>query len=274
MAKAPSRRIKVSVSPARMRFREAQGRINRTLWSTEICYGHVLATTTANSAISRRTPVWDAFGHARTQAWYPNRKGDQKYKTTVGRFLSDVRNNMISIHRPLMLQFYAEFESYLRDRVPDARQSLIRSLATDQFTRGPYRLRLGSVVDADIIRLARNAIAHNDQLPEKDRSAIIEEWLDSLKNEGRALKVWNASIDDVRQGLKKLTSAIGRQVDLSPRRGGQLSHEFFFALFSFTILDQLASEIEEALMEKPDPDNWIWRPAKGVRRADLIVQDV
>jgi hypothetical protein len=274
MAKAPSRRIKVSVSPARIKFREAQGRINRTLWSTEICYGHVLATTEANPAISRRARVWEVFGHAPTQAWYPNRQGELKYKTTVRRFLSDVRENMVSIHRPLMLQFYAEFETYLRDRVPDARQSLIRSFATERFTRGPYRLCLESVIDAEIIRLARNAIAHNDQLPEDDQSTIVTEWLDSLKNEGRALRVWNASIDDVRKGLEKLTSDISRQVDLSPRRGGRLSHEFFFALFSFTILDQLASEIEEALMEKPDPDNWIWRSATGVRRRDLIVQDV
>jgi hypothetical protein len=248
------------------------------LWSTEICYGHVLATASKDYSESSVTGVWEAFNHAETQAWYPNRQGEQKYKSTVQQFLTDVRENMSSIHRPLMLQFYASFETYLRNRVGalSSRKEkrlapLLLALSDDLFTQCEVPLRIASVINGDICRLARNAVAHNDELPDSHKSPIAKKWRLQLETCHDALKAWNASRDQIDQCVRKITFEIDRQVSVSPEKGRKLSHEFFFALFSFTILDQLASEVEEALMKDRDSDNWIWRPANSVRRMDLIL---
>jgi hypothetical protein len=68
-------RVSVLVSPAMKKLREEQTALNNLLWSTEICYGHVLATVPSSD-----DDVWTSFKHANTQAWYPNREGRRKYE--------------------------------------------------------------------------------------------------------------------------------------------------------------------------------------------------
>ena len=126
MTKTATADISIPVSRAMRRLRDAQTELNAMLWSTEICYGHVLG-----SGIDAGGDVWSLFSHARSHAWFPNREGKAKYNKPIPAFLRDVRRNTKLLHRHILISFYSQFEAYLKDRLGEdcARGPFIMNLA-------------------------------------------------------------------------------------------------------------------------------------------------
>jgi hypothetical protein len=70
-------KVKVVATPEMVELRKAQTRLNHFLWTTEICYGHILAWASSDFA-DPETPVNLTFGHVRSAAWFPKQSGERE----------------------------------------------------------------------------------------------------------------------------------------------------------------------------------------------------
>src|SRR4051794_31025779 len=113
-------RLAMMVSPAMRVLRDAQTKLNHFLWSTEICYGHVLSEADARFSDPEQ-PIWTTFGHVQSSAWFPNSQGRLKFRETTGRFLAQTQANTTALYRHVLIAYYAHFEDYLTERVVDVR---------------------------------------------------------------------------------------------------------------------------------------------------------
>lgn len=267
--------IDVAVSPSMRRFRDAQTELNAMLWSTEICYGHVLGST-----INARSDVWSLFSHAPSHAWFPNREGQAKYNKPIPEFLSDVRKNARLLHRHILISFYSQFEAYLKERLGEdcARGPFVMNLAIAPLLEAPYRPRPGTVLLADLSRLIRNRIVHHGSLPRAPGDGPILQMCASFdypKNKSLQQKMTDAlgrwGIDPVAIGscFDSFVESVSSKCKGSSRGSGPLTHEFFYTLFTFTHLDNLAFEIEEALFDPAMATAVLTRAPGRVRNRDM-----
>ena len=202
----------VAVSNEMRDLREAQTRLNSFLWSTEICYGHVLA-----SPIDGDSDVWSLFSHAPTQTWFPNREGKLKYRKKVVGFQRDVRSNVRSLHSLVLVGYYGQFEAFLEERLgKKPGRSFVEFLAKDDRLNGAFRPLGETVMLADLSRLLRNRIAHAQPVPVKPGDDVIQRMCDSFEGEGldrRAMTVALQSWRLDRPAIRACFDGFARSVD-------------------------------------------------------------
>jgi hypothetical protein len=277
MSIAEPLRVNVLASAAMKKFRDEQNSLNHLLWSTEICYGHVLATVPGSD-----DDVWTSFQHANTQAWHPNREGRRKYEKTVNQFRKHVARNQRYLHRTILTHYYSAFEHYLTTRVVSSREKkketawgpFFSKLKIDQLTTGAYRLRPRTLLTADYCRLARNGIVHHNTptLPRKVDDRVATDWLAKILREQTHLAAWGATPETAKACLERLVTGVRSRVTKAHAAGKAPSYDFFYALFAFTHLDALAFEIEEALFDPAlPPSETIRKQPSKVRRQEMIV---
>ncbi|HMN74132.1 MAG TPA: hypothetical protein PKA55_19900 [Rhodoblastus sp.] len=261
----------VPVSAPMRSLRDVQTRLNAMLWSSEICYGHVL-----NGGIDADQPVQALFAHVETQAWTKNVKGLVKYRKSGHAFLRDVARNLDLMHRQVMVSYYAAFEAYLAARLGVRNGPFVRTLADLPALRTDLRPRGETVVLADACRLLRNRLAHHGKLPRREDDDQTADMCASFqpKNQAAAaqteaaLASWRLTQERVAAIVRTLIADVDRRCGATRRRSA-LRHEFFYTLFAFTHLDNLAFEIEEAAFDPARATLWIARDAKRVRSPEM-----
>jgi len=265
--------IQVAVSKPMRRLRDAQTQLNAMLWSTEICYGHVLGST-----FHAGNDVWSLFPHARTQAWFPNAEGKLKYNKHISKFLTDVAENTKFLHRHVMINYYSQFEAYLADRLGEkfSRGPFVRNFAADVRLTAQYSLQPQTILLADLSRLIRNQLVHRSgavpKFPNDNATQAMCATFEYANNPGErqkmadALQVWGIGFPDIGKCFNRFVGGVAGKCKKSSKSGGSaLTHEFFYTLFTFTHFDNLAFEIEEALFDPHAATASLWRSPKRVR---------
>ena len=271
-------RVKVVATQALVDLRKAQTRLNHFLWTTEICYGHVLARASVEFS-DLQQPVEISFGHVRSAAWFPNSQGRQKFRETTGHFLAQTQQNTMQLYRLVLLGFYTLFEEFLEEstlelKVGKSWGPFVQSLSSPALVSAPAPLPLHSVLCADLCRLVRNLIVHEPSAPlpvSLDDDRVVR-WGARLLSEARANR-WPAGQDDVQKALQQVIGQVANHLKQTSEEGKEIPPELFHLLFAFTNLDQLACQMDEALLPAHARlATFISRPAEKIRRQDLIIQ--
>jgi hypothetical protein len=272
----PEKVILVPVSDAMKDFRDAQTRLNSLLRSTEICYGHMLGSKLPSSA-----DFWSIFSHAQSHAWFPNKEGATKYNKSVPAFLKDVELNLASLHRNVLINFYSYFEALLDARFQKRffNTNFLTSCGAFAWPNRDYAPQAKTVMLADLSRLIRNRIIHaGDHLPRaKDDKVVIEMSKAVLPKdgiEGRqtrvAMNFYKLDEAAILACFNEFVSGVDQKCKTAAKKQNLGTHEFFYTLFTFTHLDNLAFEIEEALF---DPGVLGESPALIKRAANRVRND-
>jgi hypothetical protein len=262
-------------------LRDAQTRLNYFVWTTELSYGSALTSKDPRLADAEAFAA-EALADVESQAWFPNTAGRIKYHGRIASFLDQLRRNPATLAQATLVLWYTHFEKYLANRVdPKLGKEwgpLTKSLRRLELTSSvPYPLNLQTVLRADLCRIVRNLMVHEDRVPSSLTDPAILKWTNLRRADLQAPEnpaTWAAADPDT-----ELKEAVGYVVGqaLNHLRDPQVASKdltlgFFYALFSFTNLDTLACEIEEAVQPRPaDTTITVRRQLKKVRRADLIV---
>lgn len=269
----PEKVILVPVSDAMKRLRDAQTRLNSLLWSTEIYYGHMLGSDLSPSA-----DVWAMFSHAKSHAWFPNKEGATKYNKSVAAFLKDVERNLDSLHRNVLINFYSYFEDFLAAHFKGKffKDNFLNSvfIASKNWPNKAYLPKPTTVLLADLSRHIRNRIIHQgESLPKKKDDQTVIEMCKAFEpkrgSEGapmkRALYFWQLDQTAILKCFNEFVGSVDNKCIVAAKKQNLGTHEFFYTLFTFTHLDNLAFEIEEALFQAD-----MAQPAFIKRAADRV----
>jgi hypothetical protein len=269
------RLVNVVVSPAMLRLRAEQTTLNFFLWTSELAYG-VVHTSGDARLDDREAKALKAFSGVRSEAWFPNTAGRQKYHGTVGDFLDQLKKDVTTVAQATSVLWYSRFEDYLNARVrPFVKTSrwgpFAESLCIPALTRAKYAVRPATVVQADICRLVRNAMVHSSPVPVSMEDPKVEEW---IRASTRLLARPGWQCENPRgvatEATKYVIGQIADHLATTAAEGKQLTAPFFYALFAFTNFDSLAFEIEEALQPDGTDGATIRRQERKVRRKSLI----
>jgi hypothetical protein len=260
-------------------LRKTQGVLNGFWQTSELAYGYLLSHSDTVFADKRR-PTIEVLGHIESQVWYPNSKGHMKLDRPIGDTLQAVRNNTVHVYRATLLSYYSAFETYLEQRVRPlvtrgrSWAPFVKSLALPVLMPGEFPLRLNTLLRADFCRHIRNDIVHEPfTVPTSLDDSDVLRWKKLLQDDIDHA-VWPAAeaAAEVEHAARWVVGGAGMKVAEARRQGKRLPVEHFYMLFTFTNLDNLAFEIEEALQPKNDrAGGSVSRAAKDVRRTDLIL---
>jgi hypothetical protein len=200
----------------------------------------------------------------KANAWYPNtKKGDPKYDKTVRDFLTDIEANTTYVYRAVIVMWYAAFETFLEDRLkkyfkrPRNWGPFTETLCCPQLIASPSPLPLSKVVRGDLCRKVRNCFTHRiSNLPQSVKDQVVRDWkreiIDDLKK-----RFWTETPKEIlteTQKEKIVNDAIQYVIGGVEARLARFPHDkkpdqrwYFYALFSFTNLSELAKGINGAL---------------------------
>lgn len=272
-------RVLVRVSPAMGQLRSMQGIFNGFWQTSDLAYGYALSKLNVYSG-DIETPTKEVLGDIKSEVWVKNSKGLEKSTQPIGSTINQIRNNMAQVYRATMSGFFSAFESYLNVRVgyikkPNDRWGpFTRTLSHPVLKHGEYGLTLRAIVLADICRHIRNMYVHEPQSMEIEPGDAF--WDDFAKHQVRRWAAGNWSEEEIQDALShaksKFFSTAKNKAKLAREGGKNISIDYFFMLFSFTNLSDLAFEIEEALYVTQLVDEIRIPQDKGkIRRNDLIV---
>jgi hypothetical protein len=281
-----SPRAIVAVSEDIVNLRRTQFYLNQFLWSTELTYGYFLKYFIPNPEhLSNK--IGDILNDIPIEAWYLNNQGYIKYPVTVSQHLENVRNNIGNICRSTLVNFTSAFEHYIENRIEHLRPikmknwgPFIQSISDSSLINGYSKLDFKKVVVADISRLIRNQIIHNPNspLPTTLKDDIILHWKNSMLRKLQCtnwLEHYNEKIlrDELNSGFGETIGQAISHVLQAQKEGKNLCIEFFYMLFAFTNYDNLAFQIEEALIDPNKiPEGRIEKREEIVRRKELIIE--
>lgn len=278
-------RVRVWVSPAMKRLRTFQSALNTFLWSTEVGY-HFITDWDHPELTNPSLRLIDCLPGLRPEAWYLSNQGRPKYDPSVGDFLRDVQRNETQIFLAVLVNMASALELYLDERAGPIKVSgkrgwgeYLETLAVPQLMTpaAPGQpLRVETVVSADLFRLIRNRFVHSlKPSPKSSADPDVARWHRNLSNvlarhwgrtAAEADAIVDEAIDDV---IGKVESGVVR----TKRAGKPLPADFFTTVFAFTNFDNLAFEIEEALVGPLALGEGlvsVGRKRDDVRRTDLV----
>lgn len=273
--------VNVEVSQAMGRLRSEQMGLNFFLWTTELSYGFIHTSDDQRLRLAD-APAMTAFSNVRSEAWFPNTAGRLKYGGTVKQFLDQLkRNAAVAAHATAVL-WYSKFEQYLHERVGTVAGTkkswgpLTKTLRVSPLLQTSWPVRPMRVLRADFCREVRNAMVHHEsEVPRSVDHPRIVEWKKRSEQEMEHPD-WQC-VDPAREvadAAQYVVGEVANHLKASEAEGKDLTPSFFYALFSFTNYDLLASDIEEALISKTSNDvemTTIRRQERHIRRRELIV---
>ena len=275
---AASRSVNVSVSPAMVKLRTTQGVLNGFWQTSELAYGYLLSHSDT-VFVDKGRPTIDVLGHIESQVWYPNSKGRMKLDRPIGDTLDAVRDNTVQVYRTTLSSYYSAFEAYLNERVTpitghrDKWGPFVKWLGAPVLTHSEFPVRLETLLQADFCRHVRNEIVHSRlPVPTSLNDQAVSKWKQSLQDFASDAG-WPEPTAEIDRAAQWVVGGAAQKVDAARRQGKLLPIEYFYMLFTFTNLDSLAFEIEEALQPQNDrTGGFVSRAAKDVRRTDLIIR--
>lgn len=270
----------VLVSDAMFRFRRAHSRLNAMLWSTEICYSHVL-----ESAFEPEAAVWETFAHTKSNAWFPNREGKLKYDKNVGEFREDVETNMRHLHKNVLVEYYTHFEAYLASKLKikkgKSAAPFLWNVGRSPHFAGPYQPRPVTLLLADVSRCIRNRIVHHDRLPKAPNDKSVEEIVLGLSRYGKAderaaierqMSAWGVSEARIADWVNDFVRGVSARCDDEGGPAADIRRAFFYTLFTFTHFDALAFELEDATFDPARAAKKIFRKRSRIRNKAMIAE--
>jgi hypothetical protein len=274
-------KVTIAFSKEMENLRIVQTELNHFLWTSEISYGYILSELPKHFP-DKTTLAVDALGHVTTEAWYPTNQGRIKFGDSTGRVLEQVSANTALIYRAVLVFFYSAFEHYLEERIrplkPHSKNKqwgpFYESLALDCLFQSKTPLLLHSVLCADLCRVIRNRMVHPPfDVPAKISHPEIQKWKVGAKHRLTCLG-WDGAKDEIiEKALFQVVGKASHAVREAAKGGKTLPIELFYTLFTFTNLDTVAFEIEEALIPTAiKPEGRGARKKEYVRRTDLIIE--
>jgi hypothetical protein len=279
----------ISVSPLMELFRANHDLLNSLLWTSGITSHYFLNSHRGKDKHKQVLEFDRFFGYA--EAWHPAGRETAKYQKSVADLIDQVDRNAYIIYRMTMVLLYGFFETFLNERVGPIKKikrsrgwgPLCQSLGNVSLLQTSHKpVRLKTVLRADICRLIRNHLAH---APTKPFGESIDEdpyrrWqndltttLEQTKWPELSRKFLSAEIF-IRNTLYFVIDNALQAQRHAASRNKRLPLEFFLILHTFTNLDSLAFEIEEALIPLgEDPPGRIYRRGARIRRKDLVFED-
>ncbi len=273
------RRVTLAVSDAMVRLRKLQNVFNGFWATTELSYGYVLSQ--ADVAFrNRERKTADLLGHIESQVWYPNHQGRIKRDETVGTFLRRVQENTAHVYRATLLSFFSVFEAFLGERVgilvPGTKHwgPFAKTLRIPPLIEAQVPIQLRTVLCADFCRKIRNRIVHEAlAVPTMLLDQSVVSWKQELSKIATDSK-WPADAveAEVKYATNQVVGQAVNEIKKAKKEGKELPIELFYMLYTFTNLDTLAIEIEEALQPSGATSGGrVRRKELLVRRKDLIV---
>jgi len=273
-------RVEIAVSLEMAELRETQKILNDFLWTSEISYGYLLSQGRTAFA-DMNQPTIDVLGHVLTEAWYPSNQGRIKFDETIGNTLGQITLNTVHVYRAVVILFASAFENYLDKRVGPLRSNkgqgkwgpYFKNLALPELIQPSTALQFRTILLADISRRIRNCMVHPPfSVPDSLTHPLLIEWRTSFKNNISPSEWPKANDGRIDSAFRQVVGHAVDKMDEARKRGKSLPVELFYAIFNFTNLDNLACEIEEALIPlNTTPDGRATRKKDYVRRTDLIV---
>jgi hypothetical protein len=261
------------------KLRHIQGILNGLWQTSELAYGYALSNLVPKCPNLSQLTI-DVLGHIQTEVWYPNNQGRIKRDATIGQTLDQIRENTIHIYRASLLSFFSAFEGYLKAEVkhlkpPDVGWGeYVRSLSHESLRCGLEPLRLRTVLRADFCREVRNLMVHESfAVPTSLSAQYLNEWSARLQKRACDAGWPNDRLQaEVIYAQNQVIGQAIKHVQQAKTEGKDLPIEYFYMLFSFTNLDTLAFEIEEALRPPGSRSGGeVGRKQTAVRRNDLVV---
>jgi hypothetical protein len=247
--------ICLAVSPEMENFRKTQTFLNHFLWSTEIAYKAFLEIPSVKNA-DPKSLVIDALRPLEAEAWYPNVHGVNKFNETIGKAIEQTKSNLPYICRAVIVLFATAFSDFLNARFKTHPSYLDRGayvVRIPLLMPSPeiYPLTPSTIIAADICRLIRNTIAHdpNAILPLSLTDPITDAFQKTLKREiPKSTCPKNFPDKVINEAFDYVIGKAAKELRVAQDAGKALSIEFFYAIFTFTNLSNLALEIEEAII--------------------------
>ena len=235
------------ISQQMCRLRAQQTSLNRFVWSSEIAYGHVLSAV-GRPKFDHGSKVMETFAHVTPEAWFPNAQGTSKYQVRTEEFLDHVGANTSQVCRLVIGAMYTYFDEYLSARAGSGKGSFLCRLSPRRMADAIVPLRLPTVLRADLIRHLRNCVVHDpSSIPDSPSHPSAIDWQQKLVTHARE-GGWQFAPQDVGGAMKQVVGKVAKRIAEASATGKQLSPDFFYMLFTFTNLDALAFEVEEALI--------------------------
>jgi hypothetical protein len=295
-------RVIVSVSESMANLRMIQEELNGFWQSSELSYGFFLSHADTLFADKQR-PTVELLGYVKSEVWYPNNQGRIKHEENIGSTLNEVRKNTVHVYRASLLSFCSAFEAYLDGSVPHAVKPkqwnwgpFIETLSIDSLIFAPCPVQLRTILCADLVREIRNKMIHKAfWVPQDKIDPVVLAWeeytlkkalvaknaLMETKNgwteDKIAEKLKNWTDDKIKENIHfakdQVVNKAINHVNEGARKGKELPIELFYMIFTFTNLDSLAFEIQEALLPPDSITGYsVTRKKAAVRRSDLIIE--
>jgi hypothetical protein len=276
-----SDRVAVAVSKSMVQLRQMQGILNGFWQTSELAYGYVLSHADFLASDTDR-PTVDVLGHIESQVWFPNNQGRIKREVTIGNTLKQIRQNTTYAYCATLLSFCAAFEAYLDTRITRLKRAgnswgpFVQSLSISELREAACPLPLRVVLCADFSRRIRNNLTHAGRpIPKSLSDQEVKDWKASF-HKGANQSHWpegkiSAAIE---YAAYQVIGQAADRVNKEKANGRDLPFEYFYMLFNFTNLDNLAFAIEEALQPRvrPSSTDYVYRRLSDIRRHDLIIE--
>jgi hypothetical protein len=275
-------RVTVNVSSEMANLRKIQGALNGFWQTSDLSYGFFLLNSDGVFS-NKESKTVDLLGNIDSDVWYLNNQGRIKYDNNIGNTLEQVKENKVDLYRATLLSFYSAFEAYLGERIDPILSKknkhhrwgpFVESLSIDALIKPECPVRLRTIFCADLIREIRNKIIHEAfSVPISIKDPIVDIWKQKQLSIAPQFG-WSPSVVDteIKFSINQVVGQAVNHVKEATKRNKNIPIELFYMLFTFTNLDSLAFETEEALLPQNDRSgSQVGRKDKAVRRRDLII---
>ena len=237
-------------SDAFRRFNLRQQELNHFLWTTELTYGivkhrHILEKYPVE------TPAELALKDVVSEAWFPSSSGRIKYRKTIGHMQQQLDKNFVVVLSSVAVLFVTYFEVFVQERCPALASEYRRkhrtmptptSLMKELLAKHPsMRVEPEIILKADLIKMIRNVYVHEGirAVPRTVADTNVQKWRDRVKRAPHAYS--DALVDAVAESI---VGAAANKSQHATRAGKKLPVEFFYTLFTFTDIRNLAEALD------------------------------
>lgn len=268
-------RLRVSYSMKILR--ETQGELNRYWQASELAFKSMFKRL-EDGGYPEETQLHEVFGDVDSNLWVKNNRGKARVHFDVGKLLEVSDSLVAEIYMSTIVSFYSSFEFFLEDRVGSLRIGnrwgpLITSLSHGDLLGARTPLRLRTILTADLFRHVRNKIIHGSYRSFPSVEALeAYGWMHLMAERAREPFSREVTSTICAEVINSVIEGASRKAINSKKDGRVVPKEYFYMLFCFTALDDLAVEIEEALQPLNHSDGpSVGREESRIRRKDLVV---
>jgi hypothetical protein len=245
---------------------QAQQNLNAFLWASDLAFAILSQTDLLDSRTDQRPH--DAFPSVKCAALIPTNKKRPRFDRTVRQLKKQLEEHINLLCPAVLAQFFASFEEFVRERFP-----ALNAANDDFFQVGrpvkawkaianlyPRRRALSLspehalysanlLLKADLLKAIRNAYAHEGSkaIPDTLDHPLLAKWEQSV----RPNSVGNHTQTLIAQVKEETIARSIRQTEKAYSEGKTADLNVFYAIFTFTNLRNLATELDRQFEPLP-----------------------